>query len=168
MQQAPYSEHGWHHGAPGGESFLTGVWRQEEKDQRDEPEQRKGAGRLHKAEALQEGTGQLKMLQKGPCFLSPSNRCQQKAKGDGQKTVSVEEMGVLPSLTPTEPHPSPPWAPYRHQHHCPCPSQAAFCPRWPRKEVWAFSAPLTGSFLLSPPSLTRDNRATIWAIAVPL
>lgn len=47
------------------------------------------------------------MLQKGPCFLSPSNRCQQKAKGDGQKTVFVEEMGALPSLTPMDPHPSP-------------------------------------------------------------
>lgn len=94
-----------HHVAAGGHgtSFLTGVQRQGEKDERDESERRKGAERLHKAEALQEGGGQLKMLQKGLCFLSPSNRCQQKAKGDGQKIVLVEEMGVLPS--------SPRWTP---------------------------------------------------------
>lgn len=71
--------------------------RQGEKDERDESERRKGAERLHKAEALQESGGQLKMLQKGLCFPSPSNRCQQKAKGDGQKIVLVEEMGALPS-----------------------------------------------------------------------
>lgn len=56
-------------------------WRRGEKDETDESKGRKGSGMLNKAGALQEGRQQLKMLEKtGLCFLSPSNRCQQKEK----------------------------------------------------------------------------------------
>lgn len=92
------------------------MWGRGEKDETDESKRRKGSGTLNKAEALQEGRRQLKMLEKKDCaFYLLATDASKKGKkknqnqptGDGQKIVLVEERGVLPNLSPLDCHPSP-------------------------------------------------------------
>lgn len=142
------------------------MWGRGEKDETDESKRRKGSGTLNKAEALQEGRRQLKMLEKKDCaFYLLATDASKKGKKNKPKPThrrwSEDSLGrgkggfakSLPSGLSSLPS-------YGHHTSVLIPSQDVFAPCGQGKRFGCFQ-PHSQHLLFSPRSLTWGSRATL-------